>query len=359
MALFTPAVREQIKLRAAIDGPTGSGKTWTALQWARILAGPDGRIGGIDTESGGKGMLRYVAAPGEKAERMHYWDPPYDLGHARALPPYDPRTLAKLLDVAEQELGPDGVVVVDSLTHFWTGEGGTMDIVDDAQARGANRFTAWQEGTPAQRFMLDRLTSVECHVIVTMRSKMEYALEEATDSKGNRKTTVKRLGLQPEQRPGIEYEFDVVASMDHSHRLFISKTRVPGIADKVAQAGRSHEVAQTVAEWVKTGAQRITPQQAAALVDAMDSVKDEVARKAVKREFMERFGKPDEVLDVRQDEAVQWVMDRVTPAAPAKKSAAKKSAARQREPAERGSPADSDVPAETAEAKALANGIEA
>jgi len=311
MTLFKPAVREQIKLRAALDGPTGSGKTWTALQWARIIAGPNGLVGAVDSESGGKGILRYVPAPGEHVERINWWDPPYEVGHTSALPPYDPRDLAKLIDVAGDELGDDGVLLLDSLTHFWTGEGGTLDIVDDAMLRGANRFSAWQEGTPAQRFLLDRITSARCHVIVTMRSKMDYVMQEALDSKGAKRTTVEKVGMQPEQRPGIEYEFDVIASMDLDHRLIVSKTRIPGLADRVAQKGRSYEVAEVLAEWLQTGAQRVSPQQAAALTDAMASVKDDEARKVLKLEFVAEFGVPSEVLDYRAAEAAQWVTTRL------------------------------------------------
>jgi hypothetical protein len=317
MTLFKPAVREQIKLRAAIDGPTGSGKTFTALQWARIIAGENGAIGAVDTESGGKGVLRYVAAPGQTVERMNWWDPPYECGHLPALPPYDPRDLAKMIDVAGDELGEDGVLLVDSLTHYWIGEGGTLDIVDDAVLRGANKFTAWQEGTPAQRFMLDRLTSARCHVIVTMRSKMEYTIEETTDSRGERRSTVKRLGMQPEQRPGIEYEFDLVASMDHSHRLFVTKSRLPGLADHVAQFGRSHEVAEELAAWLETGARTISNEQADALRLAMDSIVDETVRRTVKNEFVAEFGVPTEVVDYRADEAAKWVAGRISTVQPA------------------------------------------
>jgi len=317
MTLFKPAVRERIKLRAAIDGPTGSGKTWTALQWARILAGREGSIGVIDTESGGKGALRYVAPPGGAintrlaAVRVNWFDPPYEFGHLPAKPPYDPRDLAKLIEVAGDELGEDGVLVIDSLTHFWNGEGGTLDIVDDAATRTGSSFTAWKEGTPAQRYMLDHILTARCHVLVTMRSKMEYAIEDYTDSKGNKKSKPVRMGLQPEQRPGIEYEFDVVASMDRDHRLVITKSRLPDLADKVAQKGRSHEVAQTMGEWLATGAVPIDSAQADALVEAMNSVSDLDTRKALKNDFLFEWGDPHELIEANGEPAAAWVWDRL------------------------------------------------
>jgi hypothetical protein len=140
---------------------------------------------------------------------------------------------------------------------------------------------------------------------------MDYVMQEALDSKGAKRTTVEKVGMQPEQRPGIEYEFDVIASMDLDHRLIVSKTRIPGLADRVAQKGRSHEVAEVLAEWLATGAQRVSPQQAAALTEAMASVKDDEARKVLKLEFVAEFGVPSEVLDYRAGEAAQWVTSRL------------------------------------------------
>jgi len=309
MTMFKPAIREQIKLRAAIDGPTGSGKTWTALQWARILAGADGNVGLVDTEA--RSSLRYAPAPGEDVQRVHYYDEPYTFGRLDANPPYSPVELGKLIDAASDELGPDGVLIIDSLTHFWTGEGGTLDIVDQAKLRGAGGMQAWQEGTPAQRFMLDKMLSCSCHLIATMRSKMDYAVEEVTDSKGNRRTTVRRLGLQPEQRAGIEYEFDIVASMDVEHRLMISKTRIPHLADKVAHAGRSFEIAEQLRDWLSTGAAKITDDEAEALVAGLSAIPDPDARRAAKLEFKAEFGSPHDVPEYRGDEAAEWVWGRL------------------------------------------------
>src|SRR5690606_2482419 len=138
-------------------------------------------------------------APGQTAERAQWFDPPYDFGHLPVEPPYDPRQLAKLIDQAADELAPNGVLVIDSLTHYWSGEGGTLDIVENVGDRmGGNRFAGWKEGTPAQRFMLDKIIRAPYHVIVTMRSKMEYVIEE-TERNGRTTRAPKKIGLAPEQ----------------------------------------------------------------------------------------------------------------------------------------------------------------
>lgn len=311
--MFAPAVKEKLKARVAIDGPTGSGKTWTALQWARILAGPDGPIGVIDTEN--RSAAYYAPGPGEKPQRMNWWDPPYEFGHLPKQPPYDPRELRQLIIAAGQQLGPDGVLVIDSLTHFWTGEGGTLDVVDDASSRG-NSFTGWKEGTPAQRGMLDAIIHASCHVVVTMRSKMEYLLVE--EVKNGRKITVPtKVGMAPEQRAGVEYEFTVVADMDLEHRLIVSKSRCSLIADVVAPLGRSHEPAVTFAEWLDSGVERVSEDAASAVTERINStIENEEARKHLKMDLVRTFGKPAELTTDLMPQVNAWLDQRLAPFLP-------------------------------------------
>jgi hypothetical protein len=311
MRLFNQvAVKEQLKARVAIDGPTGSGKTWTALQWASVLCEPGCHIGLIDTEN--RSAAYYAPAPGVEPERINPWDPPYSFFHLPVRPPYDPRDLAKMIDAAPDDLGAGGVLIIDSLTHYWNGEGGTLDIVDNASSRG-NTFTGWKEGTPAQRYMLDRIIHAGCHVIVTMRSKMEYVLME--EVKNGRKITVPtKIGMAPEQRAGVEYEFTVVADMDLEHRLVVSKSRCDVIADAVAPKGRSVEVAQQFAAWLHTGVTRVTSSQAETIAAAFATILDDDERAQTKREFVTEFGLPSELLTDRYDNALAWVTSRLAPA---------------------------------------------
>jgi len=312
-ALFQEAVREQIKLRAAIDGPTGAGKTWTALQFARILAGPNGTVALGDTEH--RSSLRYAPAPGESLDRDRFFDPPYTFKRLDLTAPYNPVGLAELINRAPDEIGEDGVLIVDSLTHYWVGEGGTLDIVDQARLKGFNGFTAWQEGTPPQRFLLYSIVQCRCHLICTMRSKMEYAMEENTDTKGNRKSTVTKKGMAPEQRSGIEYEFDLIVSMDLSNRAEVTKSRIPGLMGTVFHPGRSYEMGEALADWLATGAPLISTVQVEAIRAAIGSLPTEEDRVRVRRDFVAKFGrKPADLLASDAEAAASWVAGQIAAA---------------------------------------------
>jgi hypothetical protein len=73
--------------------------------------------------------------------------------------------------------------------------------------------------------MVESILASKCHVVVTMRSKMEYVLEP--DEKG--KMVPRKVGMEPIQRAGLEYEFDLVCDMDLSHLLTVSKSRCSAV----------------------------------------------------------------------------------------------------------------------------------
>lgn len=234
---FQTATRYEAKARVAMIGPTGAGKTWTALQFARVLAGDTGTIGLIDTENASASLYADVhtfqTAP---------WYPPYDAA----------KLAASIHDAAKQF----DVLVIDSLTHFWQGDGGVLDIVEQEGARNrGNKFAGWAKGTPLWRSLLDALIFAPCHVIVTMRSKMDYV--QTTDATGRAK--VEKLGMAPVARNDVEYEFTIVAELDQSHRLTITKSRCSALADVVAAPHQSAKVAEVLAEWLSSAEADPTP----------------------------------------------------------------------------------------------------
>jgi hypothetical protein len=309
--LFAPAIKEALKARVALDGPTGSGKTWTALQWARIIVGADGPIGFIDTEN--RSAAHYAPSPKQLSgidpiNRLNYWDAPYVFGHMPWEPPYDPIKLTAVIKVAGQELGPDGCLIIDSFSHFWEGEGGTLEIVDNAGARAhGNRFAGWKEGTPAQRSMIDAIIHAPCHVICCMRSKMEYILD-VVEKNGKMVQVPRKVGMRPIQREGVEYEFTVIGDMDLEHRLVISKSRCDVVADLVLPKGKSADAALTFAEWLGNGV--VLPSR-----DELDELSTmfaaawpaSIERTAIKREFVAKFGAPDRLTADAYEAAKAWV----------------------------------------------------
>jgi len=207
---FKKAVRTKLKARMAIDGPTGAGKTYTGLIAATAFKG-DGRIAVVDTERGSASL--YADIFDFDVMELDYFDP---LKYVEAI-------------LAAEKAGYE-VLLIDSLSHAWEGEGGALDQVDQQAAKNrGNSYAAWRTVTPKHRKLVDTILQSDLHVIVTMRSKMEYAME--TDSNG--KTTIRKVGLAPVQRSGIEYEFQWVIDMDLDHTAFISKSRAEKLADLV------------------------------------------------------------------------------------------------------------------------------
>lgn len=228
---FQKATKSQLKARVALDGPSGAGKTWTALEWAGVLAA-GGTVAVVDTEHGSASL---------------YADT-FDFDVLTWAPPYDPGKLADTIRAAQK--AGYSVLVIDSLSHFWEGEGGTRDIVDAAAERAkGNTFAGWKVGTPALRNLIDTMLASDLHVIATMRSKMEYVLE--TDGRGRQ--VPKKVGMAPVMRAGVEYEFTLVGDLDLEHRIVITKSRCSALADTVVQPGRAAEAAEAFMGWLNEG----------------------------------------------------------------------------------------------------------
>lgn len=287
---FTKATKAQLKARIALDGATGAGKTWTALESATVLGE---RIVMIDTERG-SGAL---------------YSDHFDFDYYRFDPPYNPATLVDVLKAAEAE-GYD-VVIIDSLSHFWEGEGGTLDIVDAAAQRSqGNSFAGWKVGTPALRNLIDTILGIDAHVIVTMRSKMEYVLE--TNDKG--KQVPRKVGMAPVMRAGVEFEFTLVGDMDLEHRMVISKSRCSALADQVIQPNRAKDMASTFKAWLESGEPLVSREQVQKLSDIFSAIDDPERRRAAKGLFKDAYDVPDHLFASKFDEALAFAQELAAPA---------------------------------------------
>ncbi|AEK09687.1 AAA-ATPase [Mycobacterium phage Mozy] len=225
---FKPATREASYARIALSGPSGSGKTYTALALGTALAD---KVAVIDTERGS--ASKYVGLNG--------WQ--FDTVQPDS---FSPLSLVELLGLAAG--GEYGCVIVDSLSHYWMGVDGMLEQADRHAVRG-NTFAGWKEVRPDERRMIDALVSFPGHVIVTMRSKTEYVIEE--NDRG--KKTPRKVGMKPEQRDGIEYEFDVVGDMDHDNTLTVVKSRIHTLAKAVVPMP-GEEFAHQIRDWLSDGA---------------------------------------------------------------------------------------------------------
>lgn len=206
------ATKEKIKLRMAIDGPTGGGKTYTALRFAHHLAGDGGKILVIDSER--RSASKYV---GEIPDGIK-WE--FDVIN---MPSFSPSLYTEAVILGGK--GGYDVIIIDSLSHAWMGKDGALELVDRAGATAAGgKFAAWRNVTPLHDQMIDTILDAPAHIVATMRSKMEYAMSE-TEKGGRKRTEVVKLGMAPIQRAGVEYEFDIVIDMDATNIGNVSKSR--------------------------------------------------------------------------------------------------------------------------------------
>lgn len=202
--MFQKAERKRAKLRLGICGISGSGKTFSALL---IAKGIGNKIAIVDTENHSAEL--YAGKEGM---------PEYDV--LILSPPYETEKYIAAINEAEKA-GYD-VIILDSISHAWSGEGGLLDqqgkIADSGRG---NSYTAWRNITPKHNKFIEKMLSCNLHLIATMRSKTEYAL--ITNDKG--KQEPKKMGLAPIQREGMDYEFTTVFDMDINHNAITSKDR--------------------------------------------------------------------------------------------------------------------------------------
>lgn len=230
--MFKQAERKQSKLRMTIDGPAGSGKSYTALRFAHALA-QGGKIAAIDTERGS--LSKYA---GEAPDGV-LWA--FDV---LELTQFSPEKYTEAIQAAGR-MGYT-VLIIDSLSHAWEGVGGALEIKD---RQGGNQYTAWRAVTPIHNRMIDSILQSPCHIITSMRSRMEYVQE--VDS-GTGKVVIRKVGLAPIQRPGMEYEFDLVCDIDWSHIMTVSKSRCSAVQDmKVEKPGPGFMA--PVIDWLQSG----------------------------------------------------------------------------------------------------------
>lgn len=233
---FKSAVKHDAKLRLALCGPAGSGKTFSLLKLATELGG---KIAYIDTEHGSASKYAHTRNCGEKcADPSHF---SFDVEEPAS---FDPRQLMEFIDEAVKA-GYD-VLCIDSLSHYWMGPNGELEMVDAAAKRDSrgNSFAAWKTVTPIHNKLVDLLLSAPIHILVAMRTKTEWVVEQV-----NGKNVPRKVGLAPIMRDGIEFEFDVCGDLDQDNNLTITKSRCSKLQGKVInRPGR--EMAEALREWL-------------------------------------------------------------------------------------------------------------
>lgn len=239
------AKREQIKVPIMITGASGSGKTVSALLIAKGIVEkkfPDmptedqwAKIGLIDTEH--KRALLYADTTVAKTEIGEFL-------HVDFEPPFSVNRYIEAFE-ALKGVGVE-VVIVDSLTHAWSGEGGILEQVETIQKGNPKmQMMAWNRVKPLEKQFLNLVTGSSVYVIGTARSKQAYDMNK-TDGK----TQVVKMGLKPDQKDSLEYEFAISIRIDQDHIAEATKdnSNLFGTPFEITP-----EVGQKIYEWSSEG----------------------------------------------------------------------------------------------------------
>ncbi len=255
---FKKAERKKAKLRLALCGPSGSGKTYSAL---RLAAGIGGDIALIDTENGSGSLYSSLCE--------------YDVDEIT--PPF---TVDKYIaKIKEAESAGYNVLIIDSLSHAWAGQGGLLEEVD--KRNKGNSFAAWRDVTPMHNKLIDTILQSKLHIIVTMRSKTAYEIEK--DEKG--KAVPVKKGMAPIQRDGLEYEFTVVLDLDNKKHVAEAGKDRTGLFDGKIDVP-TEETGRMLKTWLESGIDVPAPtQQPMSFSEAQQQIaKEKAQEKAQERE---------------------------------------------------------------------------
>lgn len=230
MAQLRKAARQKAKIRCGLAGPSGSGKTFTALLLASGMTEWN-KIALIDTENGSGDLYAH-------------------LGEYSVLPITAPYTPEKYIDaITECERAGMEVIVIDSVTHEWSGKGGCLEIHENVTKamKIPNSFTAWAQVTPRHQAFIDKILQSPCHIITTVRSKTDYVLTEK-----NGRQVPQKVGMAAQTRDGFEYELTVSFDLDLDHKAFVSKDRT-GLFSATTPGVLNASTGKTIKDWCEKG----------------------------------------------------------------------------------------------------------
>lgn len=164
-----PAVRENVPLLIGLAGGTGSGKTYSAMRLAKGLAGSQ-RFAVIDTESG--------------RAKAYADDFAFDQGELIA--PFTPDSYAKAI-LAVDAMKKYPVIVVDSTSHEYAGDGGVLDMQEeeldrmagsDHAKREACKMASWVKPKMAHKAFMTKLLQIRSHLILCFRAEPKTEMKK-------------------------------------------------------------------------------------------------------------------------------------------------------------------------------------
>ena len=189
--------RKRAKIKMALQGSAGSGKTYSSLLLAKGLTNGDfSKVAIIDTENGSADLYAH-------------------LGQYNVLsltPPFTPEKYIEAIEVClKVEMR---VIIIDGISQCWD------ELIDFHSKLPGNSFANWSKITPRQKAFVDKILQADAHIIATMRTKQDYVLNQKDG-----KYIPEKVGLKAVQRDEVDYEFTLVFDIDSKHFATASKDR--------------------------------------------------------------------------------------------------------------------------------------
>lgn len=223
------ASRKKVKLKLNISGPSGAGKTYSALLMAKGLVGDWDKIAVIDTENGSASLYEHLGT----------------FNVIDLAPPFHPDRYVQAIDMCIK--GGMECIVIDSSSHEWSGPGGFNDINENiakVKFKG-NTWSSRSETGPIHDRFINKILHSDIHIITCTRSKMETAMGD--DKK------VKKVGMKDIQHGDWEYDLTVSLNIDRdSHMAFPSKDRT-GVFENQPPFIITEETGRQILAWCNEG----------------------------------------------------------------------------------------------------------
>ena len=213
------AQRKRAKIKLGLQGPSGSGKSFSALQIAKGLCLKWESIAVIDTENGSSELYSHLG--------------PYQVLPLNA--PFTPERYIEAISLCEKS-GVE-VIIIDSITHEWE------NLIDFHSSMAGNSFTNWGKVTPRHNAFVQKLLNTPVHIISTIRTKQDYVINEK-----NGRMVPEKVGLKSVQRDGLDYEFTLMFDLDIKNNATASKDRTGLFFGKPSQKITT-ETGKLILDW--------------------------------------------------------------------------------------------------------------